>query len=234
MEGMSNFGMAETHKSNASIARSNARVARAQGIASKGKAYGQALRLEQENEVAGDVANENMARLRKEQRQAGAQARVARAASGFTDEGSGGQLEVSVLQAYEQTAQDMAQSRSMEDLSARFNATMLRRSGDLAMQSAETEAVYNEDQARVHMMYAHNAKKAALVSAGAQAAGAIVGFASGGPQGAMMGAKVGAGFGSMYAAGQPGSAESQSKDARNTGAEADFMAILAKGMEWLV
>lgn len=231
-EAFANFGQAESHKASARVAQANARVARAQGKAERGKAYGQAARQELENKVAGEQAAENMSRLRKEQRQAGAAVENARAASGFTSEGSGRQAEVSVLARYEQEAQDMVTSRGFQDVSARFGATMLRRSGELAMRGAEAEAVYSEDQAKLYKMYAHNANKAALVTGSLSAIGAAVGAYFGGPAGAKLGAQAGAGAGSMYSSGLPGSVESQG--GRNDQAEKDFAAAISKGVDaWL-
>lgn len=232
LDSLGNFGVAAQHKANAGISQSNARIARAQGQAEKGKAYGQATRLEMENTVAGEQAAENMSRLRKAQRQAGADARAARAVSGFTSEGSGSQPEISVLSRYEQAAQDMVYSRSLQDSSARFQATMLRRSGDIAEMGAIAQADYLTAQSEVHKMKAHNANKAAVVSASLQAVGAIVGGIAGGPAGAMQGAQMGAGMGSMYSAGLPGTLESEG--GRNKDAEKDFAAGLTKGLTWLM
>lgn len=219
-----NLGMAASHKANARVSQANARVARAQGEADRAKAYGQAARLELENKVAGEQAAENMSRLRKSQRQAGAAVQAVRAASGFTTEGSGSQAEVSVLARFEQEAQDMVTSRSNQDVSARFGATMLRRSGELAMMGAEASAVYSEDQARVQKMYAHNAQKGALVTAALSAAGGLIGGSAG--------AQVGAGLASVYSAGLPGTLESQG--GRNEQAEKDLAAVIAKGVDsWL-
>ena len=226
----SNFGLAESHKANARVAQANARVARAQGKAELGKAEGQAARQELENKVAGEQAAENMSRLRKEQRQAGAAVENARAASGFTSEGR--QAEVSVLARYEQEAQDMVTSRGYQDVSARFGATMLRRSGELAMRGAEDEAVYSEDKAKLYKMYAHNANKAVLVTGSLSAIGAAVGAYFGGAAGAKLGAQIGAGAGSLYSSGLPGTVESQG--GRNAQAEKDFAAAISKGVDaWL-
>lgn len=231
-ETFGNFGLAESHKSAGRVAAANARVARAQGKAERGKAEGQAARLELENKVAGEQAAENMSRLRKEQRQAGAAVQAARAASGFTSEGSGSQPEISALARYEQAAQDMVLNRSMQDISSRFQTTMLRRSGELAERGAEASADYQDSMVQIHRMRAHNANKAAMVSGSLSAVGAIVGGAIGGPAGAKMGAQAGAGVGSMYSAGLPGSMESQG--GRNETAEKDFAAVLSKGVDsWL-
>lgn len=232
VEAFGNFGLAQQHKANARIAGANARVARAQGRATRGQAYGQAARLELENAVAGDQAAENMARLREGQRKSGATVEAARAASGFTTEGSGNQAQLSVLEQYEQVAQDMVYSRSLEDLSARFNATMQRRAGDIALQSSEAEAVYNEDQIKLHKQYAHNANKSAWVTGTLSAIGAAVGAYFGGAAGAKIGAQAGAGAGSMYSAGQVGSMESQKGS--NSQDVGDFAAVLQKGMDkWM-
>ena len=227
-----NLGMAASHKADARVAQANARVARARGEAERGKAYGQAQRVELENKVAGEIAAENMSRLRKEQRQAGAAVRAARGASGFTAEGSGRQTEISVLSRYEQEAQDMVMSRGLQDVSARFGATMLRRSGDIAMMGAEAEAVYSEDQARLHKMYAHNATKAAIVSGSLSIVGSAVGGFFGGAAGARMGTQAGAGLASVYSAGLPGTVESRGE--RNKQAESDMAALISQGIDsWL-
>lgn len=231
-EAFGNFGLAESHKSEGRVAAANARVARAQGKAERGKAEGQANRLELENKVAGEQAAENMSRLRKEQRQAGAAVQAARAASGFTSEGSGSQPEISALARYEQAAQDMVQNRSMQDISSRFQATMLRRSGELAERGAEASADYQDSMVQIHKMKAHNANKAAIVSGSLSAIGATIGGIAGGPAGAQLGAQAGAGMGSMYSAGLPGTLESQG--GRNGQAEKDFAAAIAQGVDsWL-
>lgn len=227
-----NFGMAESHKGAARVAEANARVVRAQGKAEKGKAYGQAARLELENKVAGEMAAENMSRLRKEQRQAGAAARAGQAASGFAAEGSALRPEVSALERYEQAAQDMVLSRSNQDISSRFQATMLRRSGELAERGAEASADYQGSMAQIHRMNAHNANKAAMVTGTLTAVGTAVGAYFGGAAGAMQGYQAGMGAGSMYSAGLPGTMES--RGGRNDQAESDFAATLSKGVEsWL-
>ena len=224
--------MAESHKSAGRVAAANARVARAQGKAERGKAEGQAARLELENKVAGEQAAENMSRLRKEQRQAGAAVQAARAASGFTSEGSGSQPEISALARYEQAAQDMVQNRSMQDISSRFQATMLQRSGELAERGAEASADYQDSMVQIHKMKAHNANKAAIVTGALTAVGAAVGAYFGGPVGAKLGAQAGAGAGSMYSSNLPGSLESQG--GRNEQAESDFAAAVSKGVDaWL-
>lgn len=231
-EAFGNFGMAESHKSAGRVAAANARVARAQGKAERGKAEGQAARLELENKVAGEQAAENMSRLRKEQRQAGAAVQAARAASGFTSEGSGSQPEISALARYEQAAQDMVQNRSMQDISSRFHATMLRRSGELAERGAEASADYQDSMVPIHKMKAHNANKAAIVTGSLTAVGAAVGAYFGGAAGAQLGAQAGAGVGSMYSSNLPGSLESQG--GRNEQAEKDFSAAVSKGVDaWL-
>lgn len=230
-ESFGNFGLAESHKGAGRVAAANARVARAQGKAERGKAEGQAARLELENKVAGELAAENMSRLRKEQRQAGAAVQAARAASGFTSEGSGSQPEISALARYEQAAQDMVLNRSMQDISSRFQSTMLRRSGELAERGAEASADYQDSMAQIHKMKAHNANKAAMVTGSLTAVGAAVG-AFWGPAGAKIGAQAGAGVGSMYSAGLPGTMESHGN--RNEQAEKDFAAAISKGVDsWL-
>lgn len=227
-----NFGLAAEHKGSARVAEANARVVKAQGKAEKGKAYGQAARMELENKVAGEAAAENMARLRENQRKAGATVETARAASGFTTEGSGSAAQMSVLEQYEQQAQDLIYGRSLQDISSRFQATMLRRKGELAEQGAEAQGDYYNAQAQIYKMQAHNANKSAIVTGTVTAVSTAVGAYFGGAAGAQMGYQAGQGLGSMYSAGLPGSAESAG--GRNAQAEKDFSAAINKGIdEWL-
>ena len=126
----------------------------------------------------------------------------------------------------------MVLNRSMQDISSRFQATMLRRSGELAERGAEASSDYQDSMAQIHKMKAHNANKAAMVTGSLTAVGAAVGAYFGGPAGAKMGAQAGAGVGSMYSAGLPGTMESHGN--RNEQAEKDFAAAVSKGVDaWL-
>lgn len=175
----SNFASAAQSKSQARVMEANARVARAQGQAAKGQAYGQALRLERQNEQAGHEANTQLERLRGQQRDAMGQAVNVRGASGFAGEGSKQAVEVSVLSAFEQRAADMAHARSLEDMSARFSASMARQQGDLAAMGANVNADYTQAQAGLYHQMARNAQGAGIMQGVAMAAGAITGGASG-------------------------------------------------------
>ena len=124
------------------------------------------------------------------------------------------------------------QNRSMQDISSRFQATMLRRSGELAERGAEASADYQDSMVQIHKMKAHNANKAAIVSGSLSAIGATIGGIVGGPAGAQLGAQAGAGMGSMYSSTLPGTLESQG--GRNKQAESDFAAAVSKGVDaWL-
>mgnify|MGYP000050701952 CR=1 FL=1 len=181
-----NLGAAEAYKAEAAVHQANARVARAQGQAARGQAYGQAARVEAENEVAGQQAVMNMERLREQETQAQGAVQAARGASGFTAQGSGSRAEISLLQAYEQQAQDMAYSRALQDQSARFSASMARKSGDLAEMGADVNANYEASQAAISKIKKRNSYTAAAFDAVAS----IVGGAVGGGTGAMIGSSV--------------------------------------------
>lgn len=211
----SNFASAAQSKSQARVTEANARVARAQGQAAKGQAYGQALRLERQNAQAGIEANTQLERLRGQQRDAMGQAVNVRGASGFAGEGSKQAVEVSVLSAFEQRAADMAHARSLEDMSARFSASMARQQGDLAAMGANVNADYTQAQAGLYHQMARNAQGAGIMQGVAMAAGAAAGAAGmmGGGSGGLSGA-----FSGMTNAGSlmsnlmqytPGTAESQ-------------------------
>lgn len=204
-----NWAQAESHGASAAVAHSNARVQRSMGRAQRAQYYGRAARVEAENRVAGEQHAENVSRLRGLQGQAQGQVVAARGASGFSAEGSGAVAEVSVLRRFEQRAQDMAYSRSLQDQAARFEASMLRRGGDVAEVSAEAGAAYSDAQGGMYEMLARNANRAALVSGVSEGIGAVIGGYFGGPAGAMQGAKIGGGFGDMYASGLPGTVQAR-------------------------
>lgn len=175
----SNFASAVQSKSQARVMEDNARVARAQGQAARGQAYGQATRIERQNEQAGIEANTQLERLRGQQRDAMGQAVNVRGASGFAGEGSKQAVEVSVLSAFEQRAADMAHARSLEDMSARFSASMARQQGDLAAMGANVNADYTQAQAGLYHQMARNAQGAGIMQGVAMAAGAITGGGAG-------------------------------------------------------
>lgn len=208
-----NRGMARQHKVSAAVARANARVARAQGKSQKGQAYGQALRIEEENKVAGRQASDAMARMRAQGNKAVGSIQAARGASGFTAQGSGMRAQVSAMTQMEEAAQDMAYSRSLQDQSARFGAAMARKSGDIAMMGAEAEGAYQDASAGIYSQMARNAKKAGRLSAvltgSGAVAGAIIGTFIGGNTaiGAKMGAQLGSSVSGVFNSGRPGTYE---------------------------
>lgn len=207
--GVENYGAYKQNQTQANIARSNARIAAAQGQAAKGKAYGQAAKIERENEVAGRNAAENLMRVREAQTKAEGAVVATHGASGFTSEGSGSTEQVSVLERFEQTAQDMAYSRSLQDVGARFSATMSRKAGDIAEMQGQADSAYQNAQAAVYDDMAKNAKHAMVTSIIGQVGGAIVGGIFGGAAGAQLGMKVGGGIASQSNRGLVGSYESQ-------------------------
>lgn len=208
-----NWNMALQHKSSAAAARANARVARAQGKAQKSQAYGQALRIEEENKVAGRQASDAMARMRAQGNKAVGSIQAVQGASGFTAQGSGMQAQVSAMTQMEEAAQDMAYSRSLQDQSARFGAAMARKSGDIAMMGAEAEGAYQDAAAGIYNRMARSAERAgnlsALVTGGSAVAGAIIGTFMGGntAMGAKMGAQLGSGVSGLFNSGRPGTYE---------------------------
>ncbi len=152
---------------------------------------------------------ENLERLRKAETKAQGAAVAKRGSSGFTAQGSGSVEEISVLEQFEQRAQDMAYARSVQDVGARFSASMSRKSGELAEMQSQAESEYLNNQARTYDVMAKNAKHAMVTSIIGQVGGAIVGGIFGGPAGAQMGAQIGGGIASQSNRGLVGSYESQ-------------------------
>ncbi len=223
-----NIGAAEGYKAEAKVHLANARVARAQGRAARGQAYGQAARVELENEVAGQQAVQNMERLREKETQARGSVQAARGATGFTAQGSGSKAEVSVLEAFEQKAQDMAYSRALQDTSARFGAAMARKSGDLFEMGANVEADYTAAQAEISKIKKVGAYSATVNETVATVIGAIFG----GPAGAMMGSSMAQSVNRGFA----GSVESQgggNKEMQRMGSEQMGNFIYNKLGSWL-
>ena len=225
-----NFGQAANLKSQATVSRANARVARAQGAAAKGQAYGQAARIETANKASGEQAVENMERVQRNATLARGEVRTQRGASGFTSQGSGQQAEVSVLERYEQTAMDMAQARSLQDMDARFSATMSRKSGDLAEMGAEANYQYGMAQADMQQQMAKNAKHAGILQLATTLPAAIIGTIYGGPAGGMMAANLTSGFIGSTQKGVPGTYESTHETA-STDIFSQFMG--AKLSQWM-
>lgn len=190
-----NFAQHDAYKSQATVERANARMARAQGVAARGRAYGQAARAERANEVAGQQAVMNMERTRQNATLARGQVQAVRGASGFTSEGSGAVAEVSVLERYEQAVRDMAMSRSLQDMETRYNAGMSRKSGDLAEMGAEADFNYGMARATQQEQLAKNAKHAGIAQIAGLVAGGALGWLQG--SGVLSGAMRGGGLVSM-------------------------------------
>lgn len=199
-----NWGQASALKGQAATQHANAAIARVQGKAQRDSLYGRAARMEADNRVAGRIASDNLARLRGMQNKVQGEVRAQRGASGVTSAGSGMTAEISVLTKFEQQAQDMAFSRSQQDLNTRFAATVTRRQGDVAEMAAEAGANYMDAQANITSMQAKNADRAGFVTAGLSVAGAAVGGIVGGGMGALIGYQMGQGAGSLYGRGQAG------------------------------
>lgn len=190
---LGNLNATASYKAQAGITRANAAVTRASGRVARAQAYGRALRTERENEVSGRLTAENMQRVHESKRKAQAAAVAARGASGFTAEGSGANTEVSALEMYERAAQDMATSRALQDVSARFSAQMDRVRGDLEAQQADNMAEYQTAQAGIYSRMASKSRTSAALNAVGTAMGAALGLATGG---GFVGGLQGAQFGS--------------------------------------
>lgn len=188
-----NWAMSQQHKASAAVARANARVTRAQGRVEKSRAEGQAMRMEAENIVAGQQASNAMARLRGQENAVVGQIQAARGASGFTAEGSGMQSTVSAMKAFEQQAQDMAYSRSLQDISARYSAAMTRKGGEFAEWGANIEGTNMDLTANMYSQMAKSANRAGTLSG-------VMGLAFGEFGGSMAG---------LYNAGRVGTYENQ-------------------------
>lgn len=199
-----NWGQSSALKGQAATQRANAAIARTHGLAQRNSAYGRAARMESDNRAMGRVASDNLARLRGLQNKVQGEIRTQRGASGVTSAGSGMTAEVSALSKFEQQAQDMAFSRSQQDLNARFAATITRKKGDVAQMTAEAGADYMDAQANITSMQARNANRAGWLTAGLSAVGAVGGGVVGGGMGALMGYQMGQGAGSLYSRGQVG------------------------------
>lgn len=209
-----NIGAYYQNQTQSVIAEANAEVAKAQGTAAKGQAYGQASKLEAENKLAGQVASENMSRLDEQKTQTDSSITAAHGSSGFSSEGSGGNANISALKQFEQAAQDMAYSRAIEDQSAQFNAQMMRKTGDISMMSAEAEYDYNMAQSQIYDTMSSNAKTAAITTTVTTAIGAAIGGFTG--TGVMDGANLGSDFASAANSGNVGSLESQNGVSQNS------------------
>lgn len=224
-----NYAQAAALKGQAAASKATGRVAMAQAKGAAAGHQGKAARIEAENKVAGQIAVDNLSRHAEQRTKAQGSVRAVRAASGITAEGSGSQAEISLLKQFEQQSQDMAYSRSLQDVGARFTSTMERRAGDIALMGGEMERDYNFAQANIYNMQARNANRAGNLNVGMSAAGAIIGGAFGNP---MLGMQIGQGMASMYNRGQVGTAESEGR--ANEYAEQQFSQFAGQMMSnWL-
>lgn len=214
MQGIgSNWGLAQQHKTNAALARANARVTRAKGEALKTQYETIAQRTEHDNKVRLEQAADKIADTWRKGSMARGALVAQRGASGFTEQGSASMPEKSLLSQIEDQADAIAYASSLQDAAARYNAAMYRVSGNIAQRYAEADAGYLDAQASLYDSMARGANRAGNVTAAvgfpSMVAGAIIGGYFGGPQGAMAGAQMGGRVGNMvggvYGAGQMGS-----------------------------
>lgn len=120
--------------------KAQAAVARSEGRARQAAYDGKARNLEEEAQADSHLAARNMGRLRENQVSAQAAARVQRASSGLTAEGTGQQNELALADIFEKSIADMALSNAISDSNKRTAAMGARQQGRLAMMQADAEA----------------------------------------------------------------------------------------------
>lgn len=148
--------------------KAQATVARSQGRARQAAYDGQARNLEEEARADSRLSALSMGRQRENQANAQATARVQRASSGFTAEGSGLQNELSLADIFEKAIGDMALSNAISDNNKRTAAMGARQQGRLAMMQADAQATqYNR--------LAKSAQNAAWIQGGTSLLSAAIG-----------------------------------------------------------
>lgn len=115
-------------------------VARSEGRARQAAYDGKTRNLEEEARADSHLAARNMERLRENQASAQSTARVQRASSGVTAEGSGLQNELALADIFEKSIADMSLSNAISDGNKRTAAMGARQQGRLAMMQADAEA----------------------------------------------------------------------------------------------
>lgn len=120
--------------------KAQAAVARSEGRARQAAYDGKARNLEEEVRADSHLAARSMGRQRENQANTQASARVQRASSGLTAEGSGQQNELVLADIFEKSIADMALSNAISDSNKRTAVMGARQQGRLAMMQADAEA----------------------------------------------------------------------------------------------
>lgn len=120
--------------------KAQAAVARSEGRARQAAYDGKARNLEEEVRADSHLAARSMGRQRENQANTQASARVQRASSGLTAEGSGQQNELALADIFEKSIADMALSNAISDSNKRTAVMGARQQGQLAMMQADAEA----------------------------------------------------------------------------------------------
>lgn len=158
---LGNASMAKNYKAQASTIEAQGRTQQA--------AYNhKAANLEENARADTRLAGENIMRQRQNQTAALATTRTARAASGFTDQGSGQQSELALADVFETAIADMALSHAIGDNNKRAAASVTRQQGRLAAMQAGAQATQNRRLAK-------SAQNAAWIQGSLTAASALIG-----------------------------------------------------------
>lgn len=148
--------------------RAQAKNALAQGRAAQSAYYQAAANLETEARGENAIAARNMMTMRRNQSGAMASARVARGASGLTDEGTGDSAERAVAEHLEEQISNAMISAAINDQNKRYGAAMQRWQGDATMTAAANQAAQYKAAAN-----------GAIVATAIEVAGAAIGGAAG-------------------------------------------------------
>lgn len=197
-----NIGLSYQYGAQKSIAQANARIMRAKGDAAKSQYEARALRTEADNRLHTEKAARQQAEVMRQGTLARGAAIARQGASGFTEEGTGSQLEKSVLQQAIDKANAIGYADSLDDAQLRYQASMLRVSGDIAEMGYDAQASYLDAQANMYGVMQRNANRAANV--GGLATGIGMALEAFGVKGA---SQFGSAIGDIYGAGQLGSAQ---------------------------
>ncbi|OCA02723.1 hypothetical protein [Akkermansia glycaniphila] len=158
---LGNASMAKNYKAQASTIE-------AQGRAQQAAYNLKAANTEEEARADTRLAGANMMRQRQNQTAALATARNTRAASGFTEQGSGQQSELALADIFETAIADMALSNAIGESNKRHAASVSRQQGRLIAMQAGAQAAQNRRLAK-------SAQNAAWIQGGITAASALIG-----------------------------------------------------------
>lgn len=132
---------------NAANLASKGRAALTNGYIARHNAYQQAEQKEYSAKQKNIIAAMNMERLAGNRTAAMDAALAAQGGSGFTSQDSGGTNEREASRLALQQLADLGMSAAVEDSSARFDALLLRQSGEQQLRVAQGEAEYYQRMA---------------------------------------------------------------------------------------